>query len=122
MDRSPGELVWVTSDRWGPLQGSLLNLSYGTGRIFVVPHEKMGGQLQGGVVALPLPDFPTGTMRGRFHPGANGNFRWRQCSVESRRRCFDIGRPYQLRRRHRPVDRGGAASEERDVDHAWDRA
>jgi len=69
MDRSPGELLWVTSDKWGPLKSSLLNLSYGTGRIFVVPHEKIGGRLQGGVVPLPLPDFPTGTMRGRFHPG-----------------------------------------------------
>jgi cytochrome c5 len=72
MDRSPGELLWVTSDKWGPLKGSLLNLSYGTGRIFVVPHEKVGGQLQGGVAPLPIPDFPTGTMRGRFHPG-NGH-------------------------------------------------
>lgn len=72
MDRSPGELLWVTSDKWGPLKGSLLNLSYGTGRIFVVPHENIGGRLQGGVVQLPIPDFPTGTMRGRFHPG-NGH-------------------------------------------------
>jgi cytochrome c5 len=68
MDRSPGELVWVTSDQWGPLKGSLLNLSYGTGRIFIVPHETVAGQMQGGVMALPIPDFPTGTMRGRFHP------------------------------------------------------
>jgi hypothetical protein len=68
MDRSPGELVWVTSDRWGPLKGSLINLSYGTGRIFLVPHETVAGQMQGGVMALPMPDFPTGTMRGRFHP------------------------------------------------------
>jgi cytochrome c5 len=72
MDRSPGELVRVTSGNWGPLNGSLLNLSYGMGRIFVVPHEKIRGEFQGGVVALPLPDFPTGIMRGRFHP-ANGH-------------------------------------------------
>jgi cytochrome c5 len=72
MDRSPGELLRVTSGQWGPLQGSLLNFSYGTGRIFLVPHEKIGGQLQGGVMPLPIPDFPTGTMRGRFHPG-NGH-------------------------------------------------
>ena len=69
MDRSPGELVWVTSDQWGPLKGSLLNLSYGTGRIFVVPHENLGGRMQGGVVQLPIADSPTGTMRGRFHSG-----------------------------------------------------
>ena len=72
MDRSPGELLWVTSDKWGPLKGSLLNLSYGTGRIFVVPYEDIGGQPQGGVVQLPMPDFPTGVMRGRFHAG-NGH-------------------------------------------------
>jgi hypothetical protein len=68
MDRSPGELVRITSDRWGPLKGSLLNLSYGTGRIFLVPLEKVGSKTQGGVIQLPIPDFPTGVMRGRFHP------------------------------------------------------
>jgi hypothetical protein len=72
MDRSPGEVVKVTSSNWGALNGSLLNLSYGTGRIFVVPHETIGNQLQGGVVPLPIPDLPTGIMRGRFHPG-NGH-------------------------------------------------
>ena len=72
MDRSPGEPLWVTSESWGPLKGALLNVSYGTGRIFLVPHEKIGDRLQGGVVQLPIPDFPTGTMRGRFHPG-NGH-------------------------------------------------
>ena len=69
MDRSPGELVRVTGDSWGNLKGSLLNLSYGTGRIFVVPYEMIGSQIQGGVVQLPIPDFPTGVMRGRFHFG-----------------------------------------------------
>lgn len=68
MDRSPGELVWVKSKNWGPLNGALLNLSYGTGKIYVVPHETLGGQMQGGVMPLDMPDFPTGTMRGRFHP------------------------------------------------------
>lgn len=68
MDRSPGELVWVRSKKWGPLNGALLSLSYGTGKIYVVPHETVNGQMQGGVMPLALPDFPTGTMRGRFHP------------------------------------------------------
>src|SRR4029450_1618875 len=44
MDRSPGELLWVTSDRWAPLKTSLLNLSYGTGQIFLVPFERCGDQ------------------------------------------------------------------------------
>ena len=71
-DRSPAELVWVTSDRWGPLKGSLLNLSYGHGKIYVVPHEEVGRQVQGGMCALPLPPSPTGIMRaGSTPPTAN---------------------------------------------------
>lgn len=68
MDRSPAEIVRIPKRRWGALGGSLLNVSYGTGQIFLVPNEPSGQDLQGGVVALPLPLFPTGTMRGRFHP------------------------------------------------------
>jgi glucose/arabinose dehydrogenase len=66
-DRSPSEMLWVTGD-WGPLKGALLNFSYGHGKVYVVPHEKVGGAVQGGMCALPLPPFPTGVMRGRFHP------------------------------------------------------
>jgi putative heme-binding domain-containing protein len=68
LDRSPGELLWVDSDQFGPLEGGLLNLSYGHGMIYSVLHESVEGQLQGGVCALPLELFPTGIMRGRFHP------------------------------------------------------
>lgn len=67
-DRSPAELIWVPAKTWGPLAGSLLNTSYGMGKIFVVPHETVNGQTQGGMCALPLPTFPTGVMRPRFHP------------------------------------------------------
>jgi hypothetical protein len=80
-DRSPAEIVRVSSDVWGPLKGSLLNLSYGNGKVFVVPNETVGGMSQGGVVALPIAAFPTGVMRGRFHPKdgqlyALGMFAW----------------------------------------------
>jgi putative heme-binding domain-containing protein len=67
-DRSPAELVWVPAKAWGPLAGTLLNTSYGMGKMYVVPHEKVNGQAQGGMCALPLPTFPTGVMRPRFHP------------------------------------------------------
>ncbi|MBW8883816.1 MAG: c-type cytochrome, partial [Planctomycetia bacterium] len=67
-DRSPGELLWVPQDAWGPLAGSLLNLSYGTGKLFVVPFEEMDGQKQGGMCQLPIAPLPTGVMRGRFSP------------------------------------------------------
>jgi putative heme-binding domain-containing protein len=80
-DRSPSELLWVTGDGWGPLKGSLLNFSYGYGKVYVIPHEKVDGEVQGGMCALPLPQFPTGVMRGRFHPGNGqlyccGMFAW----------------------------------------------
>ncbi|MBL8800314.1 MAG: c-type cytochrome [Planctomycetia bacterium] len=67
-DRSPAELLWTPRNAWGPLGGTLLNLSYGNGKVFAVPHETINGQMQGGMVALPMPAFPTGVMRGRFHP------------------------------------------------------
>lgn len=69
IDRSPSELLWVDSKKWGPLNGSLLSFSYGYGKVFIVPHEKVDGQVQGGLFELPLPKFTTGVMRGRFNPG-----------------------------------------------------
>ena len=80
-DRSPAEQIWVNSDKWGGLGGQLLNLSYGTGYVYVIMEEKVNGRAQGGVVRIPDFDFPTGVMRGRFHPGdgqlyACGLFGW----------------------------------------------
>jgi len=80
-DRSPAELVRVTSEAWRPLKGSLLNLSYGEGKLFVVPHETVAGVMQGGMCSLPIAPLPTGVMRGRFHPNdgqfyACGMFAW----------------------------------------------
>ena len=80
-DRSPAELLWVDSPRWGPLSNSLLNLSYGYGKVYVVPHEQVDGQMQGGMCQLSIPQFPTGVMRGRFHPADGqlyvcGMFAW----------------------------------------------
>src|SRR5579862_5356850 len=67
IDNSSGGEAWVTSDRWGPFQGHLLHLSYGTCSLFHVVMEKVGDQMQGGVVRLPL-RFATGIMRARFNP------------------------------------------------------
>jgi hypothetical protein len=80
-DRSPSELLWVDSPAWGPLHGALLNFSYGYGKVYVVPHEKVGGVMQGGLCVLPIPLFPTGVMRGRLHPRTGelyccGMFAW----------------------------------------------
>ena len=67
-DRSPAQQLWVNSDKWGGLGSQLINLSYGTGYVYVVMEEKVNGRVQGGVVRIPDFDFPTGVMRGRFHP------------------------------------------------------
>jgi mono/diheme cytochrome c family protein len=66
-DRSPGELVRVTPTSWASLQNQLLDISYGMGRLNLILQDQ-GDPAQGAAVALPLPDFPTGVMRGRFHP------------------------------------------------------
>ena len=86
-DRSPAELLWATSDRWGPVKGQLLAVSYGMGQVFVVPHETVKGQIQGGQTPLPLPLFPTGVMRGKFSPDDGqlyvaGMFAWAGNRVE----------------------------------------
>ena len=67
-DRSPAELLWAESDRWGPLSGKLLSFSYGYGLIFLVMPHSVEGTEQAGIVELPLPAFPTGIMRGRMNP------------------------------------------------------
>lgn len=68
LDRSPAAPVRVPADRWGPLGGSLLSLSYGTGKVFRIFEQDAGDTLQGGITQLPIPEFPTGIQRGRFHP------------------------------------------------------
>src|SRR5262249_53190305 len=66
---------------WEPLRGGLLSLSYGNGKVFLVLREMVAGRMQGGMCALPMPAFPTGVMRGRFHPSSGqlyacGLFAW----------------------------------------------
>ena len=65
---SPSELLWIDSKQWGPLNGSLLSLSYGFGKIQLVTFEQVRDMKQGGVIDLPGLRFLTGVMRGRFNP------------------------------------------------------
>jgi len=67
LDNSGGAQVWVTSDKWGPLQGSMLYLSYGKAALFGVLQETVGSIRQGGVYRIPL-GFETGVCRARFNP------------------------------------------------------
>ncbi len=66
-DNSGGSQVWVTSDKWGPFAGELLHLSYGQCALFLVMKESVKGQMQGGVVRIPV-NFTSSAMRGRFNP------------------------------------------------------
>ena len=67
VDNSGGGQVWVESDRWGPFEGDLLHLSYGTSSIFKVMKEEVDGVVQGGVFRIPV-RLGSSAMRGRFNP------------------------------------------------------
>ena len=70
MDNSGGAQVWVEGDRWGPLTGKMLHLSYGQCRMLLALTENIGGKAQGGTIKFPTEpnDFESGVMRGRFNP------------------------------------------------------
>jgi putative heme-binding domain-containing protein len=107
-DRSPAELLRVPAGTWSPLSGHLLELSYGEGRVHLVltepvadPRDPAKRVLQGGMLALPIPDLPTGVMRGRFNPGdgqlyACGLFAWAGNRTEP-------GGLFRLRRTQKPL-------------------
>ena len=66
LDNSSGSQVTVPDGRFGPLQGQLIHLSYGTGTHFLVLRDNVDGQPQGAAVPLPG-DFLSGVHRGRFN-------------------------------------------------------
>ena len=68
VDNSCGAQVWVESDKWGPLGGKMLHFSYGKCQLFLVLQESIDGTDQGGMVQMPIPNFQSGGMRGRFSP------------------------------------------------------
>ena len=120
-DRSPAELLWADTENWGPLNGQLLNLSYGYGRIYVVPHEHLSTptgerQSQGGMCQLPIPDLPTGMIRGRFSPTdgqlyLGGMFSWAGSRQEEEGGLFrvsykgnPVSMPTQLKAAEETID------------------
>jgi glucose/arabinose dehydrogenase len=66
-DNSSGGQVWVTSDKWGPLQNHMLHMSYGKCTLLLVLNEEVNGVMQGGTVKFPF-TFASGVMRARFNP------------------------------------------------------
>ena len=72
VDNSCGGQGWVTSDRWGPLEGHMLHMSYGKCKMFLVLQEKIADsgytQEQAGVYEFPITKFQSGSMRATFNP------------------------------------------------------
>lgn len=67
LDNSSGGQVYISSKRWGPLEGQRVHLSFGTASHFLLLRDEVGGQAQGAIVPL-VGDFRSGVHRGRFHP------------------------------------------------------
>lgn len=94
LDNSAGGQVYISSDKWGPLQGNMVHTSFGTGSHFLLLRDEVGGQLQGGVVPL-RGEFLSGTHRARFHPldgqlYVSGMAGWGAYSIETG--CFQRAR------------------------------
>ena len=102
IDRSPAELLWLNHAAWGALNGALLNLSYGQGRIEIVVTDGTGDAMQGALCKLPIPDFPTGIMRGRVHP-ANGQLYLAGLSAWATSQTEQEGGFYRLRPTGKPA-------------------
>jgi cytochrome c5 len=112
-DRSPSELLWVDSKKWGPLDKHLLSLSYGFGKIQLVLFEEVNGQKQGGVIDIPGLKFLTGVMRGRFNPG-DGNMYLCGMSAWGTNQMMKGGALYRLRYTGKPLPLPVASHAEKD--------
>jgi hypothetical protein len=66
-DNSAGGQAWVQGDKFGLPAGSLLHLSYGRCKLYLVLRQTVDGVAQAGAVDLGL-FFLSGAMRGRFNP------------------------------------------------------
>lgn len=67
VDNSTGGMVFVDSDRWGPLGKSLLGLSYGSGSHYLILRDESVPRAQGATVPLKG-EFKSGIVRGRISP------------------------------------------------------
>jgi azurin len=116
LDNSSGGQVYIASDKWGPLRGLRVHLSFGAASHFLLLRDEVSRQAQGGIVPL-VGDFRSGVHRGRFNPrdgqlyvaGMSG---WGSYAVEDG--CFQrvryTGDPVQLPRRFH-VHRNGVLVE-----------
>ena len=66
IDNSVGGFVEITSDRWGPYQGSHIGLSYGSCTNYLILRDAHGPQPQGATIPLGA-EFLSGVVRGAFN-------------------------------------------------------
>lgn len=67
VENSTGGMVWVDSDRFGPLKDRFLGLSYGYGAWYLILRQDNGPRSQGAIVPLEG-EFRSGVVRGAFRP------------------------------------------------------
>ena len=67
LDNSSGGQIYVDSDRWGPVKGKMVHLSFGAGRAFLLLRDEFDGWIQGAVVPI-AGEFASGAHRGKFNP------------------------------------------------------
>jgi hypothetical protein len=67
LDSSTGGELVVHDERFGPLDGKLMHVSFGKGWIYYHMQEEIEGVTQGAVVAVPF-QFDTGMQRLRVNP------------------------------------------------------
>ncbi|MEX2397439.1 MAG: DUF6797 domain-containing protein, partial [Balneolales bacterium] len=67
VDQSAISQAWITGDRMGPLNGDLINLSYGRPGLFRVLIDSTDNTLQGGVSLIEA-NYPAPTMKGVMNP------------------------------------------------------
>ncbi|HEX4588995.1 MAG TPA: DUF6797 domain-containing protein [Gemmataceae bacterium] len=137
LDNSSGGQVYISSDKWGPLQGQRVHLSFGAASHFLLLRDEVDGQAQGAIVPL-VGDFNSGVHRGRFNPKdgqlyVSGMSGWGTYSPDDG--CFQrvryTGDPVQLPRRFhvhrngvlveftRPLDRGFVEHADHHFAQAW---
>ncbi|MDP0489924.1 MAG: c-type cytochrome [Verrucomicrobiota bacterium JB023] len=71
---SPSEVFRFPAEGWGNLNSKLGYFGYGRGHLMIIANEEKGDVLQGFTQRLDLPPFPTGIMRGEFHPSDHSLF------------------------------------------------
>jgi putative heme-binding domain-containing protein len=125
LDNSSGSQVYISSKKWGQLEGQLVHLSFGTANHFLLLRDEVAGQAQGAIVPL-VGDFRSGIHRGRFHPRdgqlyVSGMSGWGAYAVEDG--CFQrvrfTGDAVQMPRRFHVYRNGVLVEFTRPLDRAF---